>query len=410
MTTMGGAMNGAGTFNATSDSLSRVDRAATHGTREAGKDAGKATNTAKGDTNNAKDNTHSTASSANGAVSGGLLANASHDTSAVGTGATSATGVNSATESTGSSPSVRPIAPVGSIASTGALDFEVYLATDPNGPLPSADAAVASPQIARWVSKLSEYFGHAGLCVGTVTFRDLPAWARDRYAPAGQVDISGAAPGGTPPASQTPSGCDDLSQLFTVAVAPSKAVHLFFAEDLVDGSAASGLTVLGIDGSIPGPSGVPGTVNGGAILGLFNALGGERVRGACSSASSTGFACGTDLLAYVAAHEAGHWLGLYHTTEATGTNFDPLTDTLTNDDGDDTLSGGRRGKVGLTFSISRVGRVDKMVYAFQSGSDPLDRAAIAAISASNPFPPLPGQFKGDRIVLQLNFAYNMPKQ
>jgi TonB family protein len=71
---------------------------------------------------------------------------------------------------------------------------------------------------------------------------------------------------------------------------------------------------------------------------------------------------------------------------------------------------GRRGKVGLTFSISRVGRVDKMVYAFQSGSDPLDRAAIAAISASNPFPPLPVQFKGDRIVLQLNFAYNMPKQ
>jgi len=37
-------------------------------------------------------------------------------------------------------------------------------------------------------------------------------------------------------------------------------------------------------------------------------------------------------------------------------------------------------------------------------------AAIAAIRASNPFPPLPVQFKGDRIGLQLNFAYNMPKQ
>jgi len=71
---------------------------------------------------------------------------------------------------------------------------------------------------------------------------------------------------------------------------------------------------------------------------------------------------------------------------------------------------GRRGKVGLLFSISRVGRVDKVTYAFQSGSDPLDRAAVAAISASNPFPPLPGEYKGDRIVLQLNFAYNMPKQ
>lgn len=71
---------------------------------------------------------------------------------------------------------------------------------------------------------------------------------------------------------------------------------------------------------------------------------------------------------------------------------------------------GRRGKVGLLFSISRVGRVDKVTYAFQSGSDPLDRAAVAAISASNPFPPLPGDYKGDRIVLQLNFAYNIPKQ
>jgi TonB family protein len=71
---------------------------------------------------------------------------------------------------------------------------------------------------------------------------------------------------------------------------------------------------------------------------------------------------------------------------------------------------GRRGKVGLLFSISRTGGVDKVTWAFQSGSDPLDRAAVASISASNPFPPLPREFKGDRIVLQLNFAYNMPKQ
>ncbi len=71
---------------------------------------------------------------------------------------------------------------------------------------------------------------------------------------------------------------------------------------------------------------------------------------------------------------------------------------------------GRRGKVGLLFGIARTGGVTKVTYSFQSGSDPLDRAAVAAISASNPFPPLPTEFKGDRIVLQLNFAYNMPKQ
>jgi TonB family protein len=71
---------------------------------------------------------------------------------------------------------------------------------------------------------------------------------------------------------------------------------------------------------------------------------------------------------------------------------------------------GRRGKVGLLFKIARSGRVDKVTWAFQSGTDALDRAAVAAISASSPFPPLPLEFKGDNIVLQLNFAYNLPKQ
>jgi hypothetical protein len=33
--------------------------------------------------------------------------------------------------------------------------------------------------------------------------------------------------------------------------------------------------------------------------------------------------------AYIIAHEAGHFLGLYHVTEAEGTLFDPLNDTAT---------------------------------------------------------------------------------
>jgi TonB family protein len=71
---------------------------------------------------------------------------------------------------------------------------------------------------------------------------------------------------------------------------------------------------------------------------------------------------------------------------------------------------GRRGKVAIQFSISRDGGVPKLVIAEFSGADALDRAAVAGISASVPFPPLPAEFKGDRIVLQMNFAYNMPRQ
>jgi TonB family protein len=71
---------------------------------------------------------------------------------------------------------------------------------------------------------------------------------------------------------------------------------------------------------------------------------------------------------------------------------------------------GLRGHVSIQFAIGKDGSVLKLVYAEQSGSRPLDEAAVAGISASNPFPPLPTEFKGGRIVLQLNFAYNMPRR
>jgi TonB family protein len=71
---------------------------------------------------------------------------------------------------------------------------------------------------------------------------------------------------------------------------------------------------------------------------------------------------------------------------------------------------GRRGRVTLAFIVTKNGTVTKVTTSTQSGTEALDRAAIAAISASNPFPPLPSDFKGDRIVLEVNFVYNMPRR
>jgi TonB family protein len=71
---------------------------------------------------------------------------------------------------------------------------------------------------------------------------------------------------------------------------------------------------------------------------------------------------------------------------------------------------GRRGKVAIQFSISRDGGVPKLVIATSSGADALDRAAVAGISASVPFPPLPNEYKGETVRLQFNFAYNIPRQ
>ena len=69
---------------------------------------------------------------------------------------------------------------------------------------------------------------------------------------------------------------------------------------------------------------------------------------------------------------------------------------------------GQRGRTVVQFSIAKDGSVPKLVIHFPSGTESLDRAAVAGISASNPFPPLPSEYKGAVLRLQLVFSYNMP--
>ena len=70
---------------------------------------------------------------------------------------------------------------------------------------------------------------------------------------------------------------------------------------------------------------------------------------------------------------------------------------------------GRRGQVLIQFIIDRHGAVPKLVIATSSGTESFDRAAVAGVSMSNPFPPLPAEFKGDQIRVQLAFSYNAPR-
>ena len=76
----------------------------------------------------------------------------------------------------------------------------------------------------------------------------------------------------------------------------------------------------------------------------------------------------------------------------------------------ETVKTGRRGQVLIQFIIDRRGGVPKLVIATSSGTEAFDRAAVAGVSASNPFPPLPADFKGDQIRLQLAFSYNAPSR
>ncbi len=70
---------------------------------------------------------------------------------------------------------------------------------------------------------------------------------------------------------------------------------------------------------------------------------------------------------------------------------------------------GDKGVVSLQFRILKDGGVPdgEPVKVFGSGKEPLDRAAISSIRASNPFEPLPPAFSGPYIELRFTYYYNL---
>jgi hypothetical protein len=70
---------------------------------------------------------------------------------------------------------------------------------------------------------------------------------------------------------------------------------------------------------------------------------------------------------------------------------------------------GDKGVVSLQFRIMRNGSVPdgEPVRVLGSGKEPLDRAAVSSIRASNPFEPLPPQFSGPFIELRFTYYYNL---
>ena len=66
----------------------------------------------------------------------------------------------------------------------------------------------------------------------------------------------------------------------------------------------------------------------------------------------------------------------------------------------------KRGTVAVEFVITKNGSVAGMRLAGPSGDVSLDRAAWGGITASNPFPPLPSEFRGEYLALRFHFLYN----
>lgn len=69
----------------------------------------------------------------------------------------------------------------------------------------------------------------------------------------------------------------------------------------------------------------------------------------------------------------------------------------------------KHGNLIIEFAITKDGKVAGMKLVATSGDVPLDRAAWAGITASDPFPPLPTEFGGQYLALRFRFYYNPTK-
>lgn len=71
---------------------------------------------------------------------------------------------------------------------------------------------------------------------------------------------------------------------------------------------------------------------------------------------------------------------------------------------------GERGRVHLRFHIQQNGTITGQDPSIEksSGKETLDRAAVAAVRSSVPFPPLPAAFHGRNIEVRFIFRYNLP--
>lgn len=69
----------------------------------------------------------------------------------------------------------------------------------------------------------------------------------------------------------------------------------------------------------------------------------------------------------------------------------------------------KHGNLIIEFAITKDGKVAGLKIVASSQDLPLDRAAYAGITASDPFPPLPSEFGGQYLALRFRFYYNPTK-
>ena len=177
------------------------------------------------------------------------------------------------------------------------LDVNIYLVG-----VPGVSAATASSHsnFQTMLSTISSIYQSAGITVDEVRLIDVTGEAESTY--------------------QIIRDFNDVYRLFALSeppgdtVADALSLNLFLIEDF-NISSLPGL--LGLSAGIPGAPGIHGSGGSGVVM------------------SSVNLSSDPAQFGQTVAHEMGHFLGLRHTSERGGVEFDPLSDTPQCNDPDD---------------------------------------------------------------------------
>lgn len=180
---------------------------------------------------------------------------------------------------------------------TGTLDLNLFFTGAAGW---SADTAADDAHLQNVIDEVDRIYDQVGIDIGEIAYHDIDssyAIIEDMF-----------------------SGGGDLGQMFSESAdAELDGPSVFFVEQLTSPFGGAG-GILGISGGIPGPMLVGGSVRSGVAI-----------------ATDSSQQAGAPGIAPVVAHEIGHYLGLFHTTESAMGGWgdmpshDPLPDTAQDD-------------------------------------------------------------------------------